>query len=142
MNLINVEELLKKHEGFRLKLYKDTVGKLTIGIGRNIEDNGIREDEALYMLKNDIQETIQDLKKIFPDFETYPEAAQLVMIDMMFNLGYYRFSEFKNMIAALKARDWKKALMEMQDSKWCKELQERCKDNSAILSSLFRTTSS
>ena len=54
MNKVKLAEQLKKHEGIKLKPYTDTVGKLTLGIGRNLEDKGITEQEALFMLNNDV----------------------------------------------------------------------------------------
>ena len=59
---------LTKHEGLRLKPYHCPAGKLTIGIGRNLEDKGITEKEAVMLLENDIHECIEDLKTIFQGF--------------------------------------------------------------------------
>jgi hypothetical protein len=56
-----LRDSLKLHEGLRLKPYKDSIGKLTIGFGRNLDDNGIRPNEAAYMLEGDIDEAEQGL---------------------------------------------------------------------------------
>ena len=132
-----VKELLIKHEGLRLKPYKDTVGKLTIGVGRNLDDNGINKNEAMYMLENDINRCINELKEIFPDFDDLPENIKIALIDMIFNLGKPRFLEFKKMIEAIKKRDFKRAAVEAQDSRWCKQVRRRCEDVVKFLTSLL-----
>ena len=130
---MTAKELIRKHEGIKLHLYTDGVGKLTIGFGHNIEENGISMKVAEAILQEDIDIAVNGLKTIFDNFEDLPHLVKIVMIDMMFNLGYNRFSKFKKMIAAIKAEDWKKAAEEAKDSKWCKQLPNRCKDNYAIL---------
>ena len=131
--MTEIQELLIGHEGLKLKPYRDTEGILTIGVGRNLEDNGISKDEALYMLNNDIETAISDLKSIFDDFELYPKKVQLVLIDMMFNLGKPRFSGFVHMIAAVKEQNWKNMIKEMKDSHWCEELTERCEHDISLI---------
>ena len=126
---MKIEELLIKHEGLELKPYKDTRGILTIGVGRNLEDNGIEQDEALYMLENDINRCKNELREIFNDFDELPENVKLVLIDMIFNLGKSRFLKFKHMISAVKNRNWGNMIKEMKDSKWCRELKNRCEDD-------------
>lgn len=135
--MTEIQELLIEHEGLKLKPYKDSEGILTIGVGRNLEDNGISKDEALYMLNNNIKTAISDLKSIFDDFELYPKKVQLVLIDMMFNLGKPRFSGFVNMIAAVKEQNWKNMIKEMKDSGWCRELTERCEYNVSLIESVI-----
>lgn len=128
MDISKIKSLLIKHEGLRTKPYKCTAGKLTIGVGRNLDDKGITPAEADYMLINDITECLNDLKKIFPDFDTLPENVQLVMIDMRFNLGDTGFRSFKNMIAAINKRDYKAVVKSMQGSKWYGQVGNRSKN--------------
>ncbi len=116
---------LTKHEGLRLKPYHCPAGKLTIGIGRNLEDKGISEKEAVMLLENDIQECIEDLGIVFQGFDLLPEAVQLVLVDMRFNLGPGRFRHFKKMIAAVKDKDFGKAGIEMKDSRWYRQVGRR-----------------
>ena len=132
------EEYITKHEGMKLKPYKDTVGKLTIGVGRNLDDNGINEDEAIYMLKNDIKNTQQDLKSIFKDFNELPDNVKLALTDMMFNMGKTRFLEFHKMIKAVKDKNFKEAAKQAKDSKWCKQVKNRCEDNFNLLYSIYK----
>ena len=126
---MTTEEYIKKHESMVLKPYTDSVGKLTIGVGRNLDDNGISEDEALYMLSHDIKTVTDDLHSIFEDFSYLPYDVQLALTDMIFNLGKPRFLGFKKMIQAIKDKDFKEAARQAKDSKWCKQVGSRCEDN-------------
>jgi len=119
-----IEEQLELHEGLRLKPYEDTVGKLTIGIGRNLDDKGISKNEAKYMLKNDIEETRKRLM-LNGWFRKLDSIRQKVIIDMSFNLGYYGLMSFKKMIKAIKNSDYKKASEEMLNSKWANQVGNR-----------------
>ncbi len=125
-----VTEQLIEHEGLKLKPYHCPAGKLTIGFGRNLEERGISEDEALYLLNNDISECIKDLQKIFADaegFATLPENVQRVLIDMRFNLGASGFRGFKKMIKAVEDKNFTQAALEMQNSKWFDQVGNRGK---------------
>ena len=114
---MKIEDLLIKHEDLKLKPYICPAGHLTIGVGRNIEENGISEDEAMYLLRNDIIRVEKELKEIFPDFDELPYNVKLVLIDMDFNLGKTRFLTFKKMIQAVKNRDWEAMIKEMKNSR-------------------------
>ena len=118
---------LIKHEGLRLKPYHCPAGKLTIGIGRNLEDKGITENEAVMLLENDIQECLQDLETLFQAFDQLPESVQRVLVDMRFNLGPNRFRHFKKMIAAVKNQDFIQAAAEMKDSRWYSQVGQRAR---------------
>jgi len=125
MNIKKIKNQLIQHEGLRLKPYHCPAGKLTIGIGRNLEDKGITEKEALMLLENDIQECLEDLKTIFDKFDMLPESAQSVLVDMRFNLGHKGFRKFKNMIKAVKNQDFHTAAQEMRDSLWYHQVGKR-----------------
>jgi len=125
---MNIKEFLIKHEGLKLKPYTCPAGKLTIGVGRNIEDNGISEDEAMILLENDIKRCEAELVDIFTEFYTYPENVRIALIDMIFNLGKTRFLKFKKMIQAIKDKDFLKASKEARNSRWCKQVGTRCDD--------------
>jgi len=128
---------LKKHEGLSLKPYICPAGKLTIGVGRNLEDNGISEEEALFLLRNDVERCERELREIFPDFDNYHDNLKMVLIDMIFNLGKTRFLKFKKMIKAVKSKRFKKVIKEMKNSLWCKQVKNRCKDNVALIKELL-----
>jgi len=118
---------LTKHEGLRLKPYHCPAGKLTIGIGRNLEDKGITEKEAVMLLENDIQECIEDLKNIFRDFDLLPESVRRVLVDMRLNLGPNRFRKFKKMIRGVKDQNFTQAAAEMKDSLWYTQVGQRAR---------------
>ncbi len=121
-----LKDLLIKHEGLKLKPYKDTVGKLTIGVGRNLDDNGISEEEAIQMLENDIHSwVIPALLKILPEFNQYTVKRQNALISMMFNLGESRFKGFKQMISGLQTYNWQLASEQALASKWAKQVGSR-----------------
>ena len=122
---MNITDLLIKHEGLRLKPYRDTVGKLTIGVGRNLDDVGITREEALYLLGNDIFRVKAGLYDAFLWSINLDAVRKDVVINMVFNLGLGRFKRFKRMIAAIERQDWDGAAKEMLDSKWAKQVGRR-----------------
>jgi len=121
--LISAE--LKRDEGGRLKLYTCPAGKLSIGVGRNLEDNGISADESAYLLRSDINRVCSELDKVFPWWRSLSEARQRAFVNMNFNLGLTRFSGFKKMLAAAQARDYETAAKEMLNSKWHSDVGSR-----------------
>jgi lysozyme len=126
--------MLIRQEGLRLKPYRDTVGKLTIGVGRNIEDDGISEAEAYALLDNDIiTHTLQAQK--LPVFQSLDSVRQDVLIDMVFNMGLPRVMGFKKMLAALAVGDWNEAAAEMRCSKWAEQVGNRAIELAAMISS-------
>lgn len=112
------------HEGLKLKPYMDTVGKITIGVGRNISDVGISQDEAMAMLDRDIDECLADLASFawFADLDT---MRRRVLVDMRFNLGPSRFRGFKRMLAAMAEGDYQKASVSMRESLWYRQVKTR-----------------
>lgn len=133
---MNIEQLKKdliRDEGFRSKPYKCTAGKLTIGVGRNIEDNGITEDEAMYLLNNDINNCILQLTKKFPWFNSKPDNVKRVLINMCFNLGISRLSSFKTTLKLIEIGDYKEASVQMLKSLWARQVGQRAVRLSSIL---------
>lgn len=131
------EEQLKlwiKHcEGLNLKLYKDTVNKTTIGWGRDIQDCGIRIDEAELMFKNDYNQAVDELER--QDwYAMQPQGVKNALINMNFNLGIERLLEFHGMINALKEKNYTLAAKEALNSKWATEVHQRAKDIALMIS--------
>jgi lysozyme len=121
---MNLRKLLIYDEGLRLKPYLCTSNKLTIGVGRNLEDNGISKTEAMIMLDNDILY----LNEKFAEFDWFlrlDEVRRAVIISMGFNLGFKGFMSFKNLIKALKNNDYELAVVEMLNSKWANQVKNR-----------------
>ncbi|QIG62473.1 peptidoglycan hydrolase [Pseudoalteromonas phage AL] len=125
MNKTKLAEQLTKHEGLRLKPYKDTVGKLTLGIGRNLEDKGITEQEALFMLNNDVDYFYAKLDKRLTWFLSVDDVRQNVLVNMAFNLGVGGLLTFKNMLRLVSAGHYQEAAEEMLNSKWAKQVGNR-----------------
>jgi len=132
-----IEDIIRSYEGLRLKPYKDSVGKLTIGIGRNLTDHGISENEADYLLQNDILDAEYDLSQIFGGHEiwnTMKGTARMdALTDLMFNIGMNSFLKFEKMIQAIWAEDWNKAADELLDSKYAAQVGQRALDNAERL---------
>lgn len=121
-------EQLKRHEGMRLKPYKCTAGKLTIGYGRNLEDKGISKHEAELMLSNDIHEVQDELTKRLPVYFKLNQARKDALANMGFNLGVTGLLKFKKMISALESGDYNLAAAEMLDSRWASQVGQRSKE--------------
>jgi lysozyme len=147
-----IEEQLILHEGLRLEVYKCPADYWTVGVGRNLEgkpltdeeqehilgarglkpdqvidtlkEHGISKDEALFLLANDIDDAVADLRS-FDWYEDLDPIRKKVVIDMRYNLGPTRFREFRRMIAALAAGDYTAAAAEMVDSRWYQQVGER-----------------
>ncbi|HDM8041181.1 TPA: glycoside hydrolase family protein [Vibrio fluvialis] len=127
-------QLIKKHEGLRLKPYRCSNQKLTIGYGRNLQDNGISQQEAETLLQHDLDAAVKDAETL-PYFASLNEARQAVIVDMIFNLGLPRLGMFKKMIAAIEQQLWHVAANEMLNSRWARQVGKRAK----TLSEMMRT---
>jgi len=125
-------DMLVRHEGLRLKPYTDTVGKLTIGYGRNLDDVGISRLEAGYLLLNDIRNVQAQLGRE-PWFTGLNEARQVAYLDMAFNVGIGTLRLFKNMIAAIQSGDFGKASDEMLASLWARQVGRRATELAEIV---------
>lgn len=130
-----IAEYVKSHEGLSLKPYYCTAHKLSIGIGRNLDDRGISKEEAYLLFANDLRLAGSDLYRVFgDDLKSFPEDVQLALIDMMFQLGLTRFCGFKKMISHIKAQNWKEAAKELMDSKYAKaDVPDRAKHNRDLI---------
>lgn len=116
---------LEQDEGSRLKPYYCTSGKLTIGIGRNLEDNGISKAESKFMLENDIMRVMKELDAILPFWRELSPNRQAAIINMAFNLGTFGLSKFQKTIAHLQAQEWDEAGDEMLRSLWADQVGDR-----------------
>ena len=125
MNLQELKAQLVRHEGMVLKVYRDSLGIPTIGVGRNLQDVGVTEAEALMLLDHDILGVLDDLDRECPWWRQMSEERQIVLADMCFNLGISRLLGFKNTLAAMQEGRWDDAAKEMLDSKWAKQVGKR-----------------
>jgi lysozyme len=132
MNRIKAQ--LVRHEGLRLKPYRCTAGKLTIGIGRNLDDCGISQTEAYVLLENDIRNCEKQLLDEIPEiYINLDEVRKSVLLNMCFNLGISGLLGFKNTLAFVKAGDWERAANGMLASKWAKQVGRRAIELSEMM---------
>jgi lysozyme len=118
---------LKVDEGVRARLYKDSLGIWSIGVGRNLEAKGLSPDEIDYLLDNDMAEAELDARAIFSGFDDLSDNRKAALINLAFNLGRTRLSAFTRTIEAINAGDFQAAAKEMLDSLWARQVGERAK---------------
>ena len=121
----SLTRLLILHEGEQLKVYRCPAGKLTIGIGRNLEDLGIAQNESRFLLATDIARVAAELDTSFPWWRGLSKIRRAVLIDMCFNLGLPRLKSFRKMLTALQTNDWPEVAAQMRDSKWYSDVKDR-----------------
>ncbi len=146
MNLDLLREMLKRHEGLRLKAYPCSKGKLTIGYGWNL-DNPLPASVAAYLpVKGEITEDIADKLltismdtairqawAVFPQFGGFSERRQLALVDFIFNVGAGRALTFKKALSAIYGGDWNTAADEFQDSRWFEQVGDRGREIVAMI---------
>ena len=129
-------EMLRRHEGVETYAYTDTVGKITIGVGRNIDPNGgigLSEGEIDFLLYNDIDRVEEELYDNFKWFRMVGDVRSEAMIDICFNLGLPRLKKFKKALAAMEAEDYKLAAIEFLDSRWADQVGQRAIELSLMI---------
>jgi lysozyme len=142
----NFIEKLIAHEGLKLQVYQDTLGIDTIGIGRNLEDRGITQEElddldiptidhvyeygiteadAVYLATNDVQIVEEELVRAHPCVDRLDSVRQLILMDMAFNMGVPRLCKFIKMWNAIHEEQFDVAAKEMLDSRWANQVKSR-----------------
>lgn len=119
-----IEAQLILDEGLRLKPYKCTAGRTTIGVGRNLDDLGITKAEALYLLANDIARVEAECLKTYPWYSKLDPVRQSVILNMRFNLGP-RLDKFVNTLTAIAVGDYADAAQKMGQSLWARQVGQR-----------------
>lgn len=125
MNLDLLEQELTRDESKKAKPYKCTAGKTTIGIGRNLDDVGLSDEEIRFLFKNDIARVCADLDREIPWWRSLSEVRQRVFANMCFNLGINGLLGFKNTLAAVREGRYKDAAAGMLASKWASQVGDR-----------------
>lgn len=133
MNREKLKELLVRHESLRLFPYKDSVGKTSIGIGRNLDDVGITQAEALFMLDNDIAKVVAHCRTVYPWFNELDDTRQNVICSLIFNLGPKGFSAFKKTIEFMERKEYALAANEILCSRWASQVGKRALELSEML---------
>lgn len=140
----NVPIDTRKFEGLRLCPYKDSVGKLTVGYGHNVQGGsdanlvraGINRKELLkkkcitqhqadQLFKYDMEHVRSQVEKLIKSYDDQPLAMRLVLDDMGFNLGIGGLSKFKRFIDAIDSNNYKQAAVELKKTKWYKQVKTR-----------------
>ena len=125
MPVNDIKSMLMRDEGLRLKPYPDSVGKMTIGYGRNLDDRGVSVAEADFMLDNDITAATADVLRTIPWSMSLDEVRRSVLVNMTVNMGVGGVLGFRRMLAAAERGDWATAAKEMLDSKWATQVGPR-----------------
>ena len=135
MNINKLREELKIDEGVKYEIYLDHLGLPTFGIGHLVlesdEEHGqpvgteVTEDRVNECFESDVEQVLSDCETLYSDYYDLPEEVQLIIANMMFNMGRPRLSKFKGMKRGVDARDWDAAADEMVDSRWYKQVTNR-----------------
>ena len=135
MNIEQLRKELELDEGCKHETYMCTQNKVTGGIGHMITEWDdekyaevgveISDEQVKAWFNKDIETVLSDCELLYDDFDHLPDEAQLIIANMMFNLGRNRLGAFIGMKAGVDARDWNKAADEMIDSKWYEQVPNR-----------------
>tara|TARA_R100000988_G_scaffold94156_1_gene58767 strand:- start:501 stop:950 length:450 start_codon:yes stop_codon:yes gene_type:complete len=135
MNIDELREEIERDEGRVNAVYLDHLSLPTIGIGHLVIESdpeyglevGTRVDDERVneLFEQDIQVTISECEKLFFNFNDLPDEVQKICANMMFNLGRPRFSKFKKFHTALLNKDWQECAVQMEDSRWHKQVTKR-----------------
>ena len=135
MNIDELRSEIEREEGRVNAVYLDHLSLPTLGIGHLIRETdpehglpvgtAIDEERVNELFQSDIEITIIECRELFPNFDNLPEEAQKICANMMFNLGRPRFSKFKKFRAALAENNWSECAIQMEDSRWHKQVPNR-----------------
>ena len=135
MNIEQLREEIAVDEGIKYEIYLDHLGLPTFGIGHLVRDDdpeygqpvgtAVSEDRVNECFDKDVEIVIDDCRQLYEDFDDLPGEAQLIIANMMFNMGRPRLSKFKGMKRGVDARDWNAAADEMVDSRWYRQVTNR-----------------
>ncbi len=147
-------ELVSRHEGSRSRVYDDSAGHPTVGIGFNLDRADARtaitnlgvdydalrsgaveltDQQVTQLFDRDLNQAVAAAERTVSNFNDLPANVQLVVVDMVFNLGEAGFSRFANAIEAIEARDFQRAATEMQDSAWYRQTGTRAQEDVRLM---------
>lgn len=135
VDLKKLREELWHDEGYREKLYKDSLDIQTIGVGFNLQDPGLYPEEIEFIYQNRVTKAIGDLDRALPWWVTLSEARQRVLVNMCYNMGLKRLLGFHHMLDAAWAGNFETAAEEMRNSAWFDQVGPRA----VRLKETFRT---
>jgi lysozyme len=123
--MVDYATTIKSDEGFSETIYKCSEDFWTIGYGRNLEANGISQDEAEYLLQNDINMAEKQATSLVNDFDGLNDNRKIVLVSMVFQMGRAGVARFAKMLDAIDRNAFRSASDEMLDSKWAKQTPNR-----------------
>ncbi len=153
---IDVRGLVEKHEGRRSCVYTDTTGHKTIGVGFNLDNSGARSAIAAIganfdqvysgkqcltssqidsLFTTSLNSATSGARSVVPGYSTLCSNVQAVMIDMDFNLGSAGLGSFNTFLSLVKQHKWSDAASDLRGTLWCRQVGNRCSDDSSIISS-------
>ena len=124
-------EQLSIHEGVKKFAYKCPSGKITVGIGRNIDSDGglgLSDDEIIYLLRNDISRIDEELTNAFRFYKELDRVRKDAMINICFNLGLTRLRSFREALGRMEKKEYPEAAVEFLDSLWASQVGQRALD--------------
>lgn len=151
MNREVLKEQIKRHEGEVLEIYKDSLGYLTFGVGHLVKEDDpeygqpegtpVSQERVDEIYDIDFDKHVEECIHVYEskggeDFYSLPEDIQHVLINMTFNLGGTRFGKFNNMWKGVIENDWEKVAVEMEDSRWFKQVGRRSVELQEIVRSV------
>ena len=135
MNIEQLRDTLKIDEGCVNSVYLDHLNLKTVGIGHLLTEwdeeydkpvgTPVSEERVNELFDKDVQVTIEECEQLFGNFQDLPEEVQQILANMMFNLGRPRLSKFRRLCKAVAEKDWQEAAVQMEDSKWHKQVPNR-----------------
>ena len=137
MNIEKLKEQIKRHEGEVLEVYADSLGYLTLGVGHVIHPNDpehgqpagtpVSQEVVDKYYEIDFDKHLEETKHVIGHdvFDGLPGEIQEVLVNMCFNLGGTRLGKFRNMLNAVEDHDWERMAVEMEDSRWFKQVGRR-----------------
>mgnify|MGYP004452643153 CR=1 FL=1 len=135
MNIDKLREELMEDEGVKYEIYLDHLSLPTHGIGHLIQESDeeygkpvgtpVTEERVNECFNQDIDVTLSECNILYDNFDDLPEEAQHILANMMFNMGRPRLSKFKKMNEAIANKDWLEASIQMEDSRWHKQVTNR-----------------
>lgn len=124
MDSAKLRRQLVLHEGYRLEPYTDSVGKVTVGIGHNLTDNGISTGVCEELYHEDVANAMATLATLWPDWSSCDDVRQRVFVDLAFNLGE-RLATFHDLLSYAKVEDWDNAALALNRSRWYTQVGDR-----------------
>tara|TARA_B100000900_G_C20555112_1_gene706441 strand:- start:312 stop:752 length:441 start_codon:yes stop_codon:yes gene_type:complete len=144
MNMERLLQSVKDHEGYRNKVYLDTLNKRTVGVGHLCveefweDDKEYEEKFLMDILEADLQNAIKGAEELIQKYQCtdIDDLAKELIIEMVFQLGKTGVSKFRNMWKHLSTSAYSAASLEMLDSRWAKQTPNRAKNMSDKMASI------